>query len=112
MVCPSRLLVLELGIHFAVRVAVALTRPRALLIVLGNPRVLGQVWMWRTFLNFVQKRGGCTGMPLTWNVNEDVKLPGVYVREDVLQEDQIAGEEFINRIRSSIIRRGQRFGRN
>ncbi|TFY71297.1 hypothetical protein EVG20_g1690 [Dentipellis fragilis] len=43
------------------RLNVALTRAQAMLIVIGDPTVLGQDLLWRTFLNYVHKRGGRMG---------------------------------------------------
>ncbi|EIM81952.1 P-loop containing nucleoside triphosphate hydrolase protein [Stereum hirsutum FP-91666 SS1] len=83
---------------------VALTRPQALLIVIGDPCVLGMDLMWRAFLNFVHSRGACTGKPFNWNHEEVVTPPGY---EEVRLQGQaiIRGEEFVDGIRSSIFKR-------
>ena len=51
--------------------AVALTRAQALLIVIGDPAVLGEVPLWRRFLNFVHMRGGHTGKGFDWDPAAD-----------------------------------------
>lgn len=83
---------------------VALTRPQALLIVIGDPCVLGMDLMWRAFLNFVHSRGTCTGKPFNWNHEEVVTPPGY---EEVRLQGQaiIRGEEFVDGSRSSIFKR-------
>ncbi|KAF7323612.1 RNA helicase [Mycena kentingensis (nom. inval.)] len=43
------------------RFNVAITRAQALLIVIGDPNVLGLDPLWRAFLNFVHSNGGWTG---------------------------------------------------
>jgi helicase MOV-10 len=42
-------------------VAVAITRAQSLLIVVGNPAILGLDGLWRSFLNFVYSQGGWRG---------------------------------------------------
>jgi hypothetical protein len=58
---------------------VAITRAQALLIVLGDPEVLGKGELWRTFLNYACMRGGGTGKKPTWKSKEDVRVPGYEV---------------------------------
>jgi hypothetical protein len=58
---------------------VAITRAQALLIVLGDPEVLGKDELWRTFLNYACLRGGWNGKMLTWKPKEDVHVPGYEV---------------------------------
>jgi helicase MOV-10 len=58
---------------------VAITRAQALLIVLGDPEVLGRDELWRTFLNYACLRGGWNGKMLTWKPKEDVRVPGYEV---------------------------------
>ncbi|XP_073906849.1 helicase MOV-10 isoform X3 [Castor canadensis] len=45
------------------RFNVAVTRAKALLIVVGNPLLLGQDPDWKTFLEFCKENGGYTGCP-------------------------------------------------
>ncbi|KAN0127194.1 P-loop containing nucleoside triphosphate hydrolase protein [Lactarius tabidus] len=61
------------------RMNVAITRAQALLIVLGDPVVLGKDELWRTLLNYVCVRGGWDGKMLTWKPKEEVKVPGYNV---------------------------------
>lgn len=89
--------------HFFWR-TVALTRPQALLIVIGDPCVLGMDLMWRAFLNFVHSRGGCTGKPFDWNP-EEVVTPTGYEEVKLQGQAIIRGEEFVTGIRSSIFKR-------
>ncbi|KAN0127186.1 P-loop containing nucleoside triphosphate hydrolase protein, partial [Lactarius tabidus] len=58
------------------RMNVAITRAQSLLIVIGDPEVLGKDELWRTFLNYACLREGCTGKPLRWDPKEDVNVPG------------------------------------
>ena len=58
---------------------VSITRAQLLLIVVGDPEVLGKDELWRTFMNFVFRQGGWTGKMLTWNPKEDVQVPGYTV---------------------------------
>ncbi|THH18848.1 hypothetical protein EW146_g2192 [Bondarzewia mesenterica] len=86
------------------RLNVALTRAQALLVVIGDPAVLGRDPLWRTFLNFVHSRGGCKGKEFGWNPldEEDLVPPGYEVIE---WEQAIAeGLEVVNNIRSRIFR--------
>ncbi|ETW75760.1 hypothetical protein HETIRDRAFT_390120 [Heterobasidion irregulare TC 32-1] len=53
------------------RLNVALTRAQALLIVIGDPAVLGKIPLWRGFLNFVHMRGGHTGKNFDWDSATD-----------------------------------------
>ncbi|KAI9444105.1 P-loop containing nucleoside triphosphate hydrolase protein [Lactarius indigo] len=61
------------------RMNVAITRAQALLIVVGDPEVLGKDELWRTFLNYVCLSEGLTGKALSWNPEEDVPVPGYRV---------------------------------
>ena len=54
---------------------VAVTRAQALLIVIGDPDVLGKDKLWRTFLNYAYLRDGWTGKMLTWRPKKDVRVP-------------------------------------
>ena len=58
---------------------VSITRAQLLLIVVGDPEVLGKDELWRTFLNFVCRQGGWTGKMLTWKPKDDVQVPGYTV---------------------------------
>jgi len=58
---------------------VAITRAQALLIVVGDPDVLGKDELWRTFLNYACLRGGWTGKMLSWKPKDYVVVPGYKV---------------------------------
>jgi helicase MOV-10 len=71
---------------------VAITRAQALLIVIGDPDVLGKDDLWRTFLNYVLSHKGCTGKTHSWKT-EEVYLSGY---ERVPRKGGVLhGEEFI-----------------
>ncbi|KAH9035956.1 P-loop containing nucleoside triphosphate hydrolase protein [Lactarius hengduanensis] len=61
------------------RMNVAITRAQALLIVVGDPEVLGKDELWRTFLNYACLREGWTGKALNWNPEEHIDVPGYRV---------------------------------
>ncbi|KAH9059528.1 P-loop containing nucleoside triphosphate hydrolase protein [Lactarius vividus] len=61
------------------RMNVAITRAQALLIVVGDPEVLGKDELWRTFLNYACLRKGWTGKALSWKPEEHVDVPGYRV---------------------------------
>ncbi|KAH9041513.1 P-loop containing nucleoside triphosphate hydrolase protein [Lactarius deliciosus] len=61
------------------RMNVAITRAQALLIVVGDPEVLGKDALWRTFLNYAYLRKGWTGKAPNWNPEEHVHVPGYKV---------------------------------
>jgi helicase MOV-10 len=46
---------------------VSVTRAKALLIVVGNPAILGLDPLWRAFLNWVYVRGGWAGPHPPWD---------------------------------------------
>ena len=47
--------------------------------MVGDPEVLGKDELWRTFLNYVCRRGGSIGKKLGWNPVTDVLVPGYEV---------------------------------
>ncbi|KAG8743479.1 hypothetical protein FRC10_011952 [Ceratobasidium sp. 414] len=49
------------------RLNVAITRAQALLIVVGDPMVLGLDPLWRRFLYFIYQSGGWKGSPFPWD---------------------------------------------
>ncbi|KAN0127192.1 P-loop containing nucleoside triphosphate hydrolase protein [Lactarius tabidus] len=61
------------------RMNVSITRAQLLLIVVGDPEVLGKDELWRTFLNYACLCGGWTGKMLTWKPKEKVQVPGYEV---------------------------------
>ena len=70
---------------------VAITRAQALLIVIGDPEVLGKDELWRTFLNYIKSRNGWMGK--MHNKTEEVYLPGYEIVP--WKGDVMHGEEFI-----------------
>ena len=82
---------------------VAVTRPKALLIIVGDPLVLGLDPLWRDYLNTVHAGGGWRGLPIPWDPNEPVDPDGGYDVEmrmraldtaDALAERLGYGDEF------------------
>ena len=82
---------------------VAVTRPKALLIIVGDPLVLGLDPLWRDYLNTVHAGGGWRGLPIPWDPNEPVDPDGGYDVEmrmraldmaDALAERLGDGDEF------------------
>jgi helicase MOV-10 len=71
---------------------VAITRAQAMLIVIGNPRILGLDPVWRAFLNYVHGCGGWRGEPIGWDPVNPVNVDGV--------DGEI--EEMIQRFRSVV----------
>jgi helicase MOV-10 len=71
---------------------VAITRAQALLIVIGDPDVLGGDELWRTLLNYVYLCGGWTGKAPSWRPRVQVRVPGYSI---IPKEPPVFGEEFI-----------------
>ncbi|KAJ7746485.1 P-loop containing nucleoside triphosphate hydrolase protein [Mycena maculata] len=62
------------------RFNVAVTRAQALLIVVGDPDVLGLDPLWRAFLNYIHNSGGWTGRDISWDPLDEVDEGGGYDR--------------------------------
>lgn len=82
---------------------VAVTRAKALLIIVGDPLVLGLDPLWREYLNAVHAGGGWRGVPIPWDPSEPVNLEGGYdvdlrIRAletaDALAERLLDGDDF------------------
>jgi helicase MOV-10 len=73
--------------------SVAITRAQALLIVIGDPEVLGKDKLWRIFLNYIESRKGWTGKVHSWLTDEGVCLPGYEIVPET--GGIMCGEEFI-----------------
>lgn len=58
---------------------VAVTRAKALLIVVGDPATLSLDPLWRRFLTLIHRNGGWTGDEIPWNTDT----------EDELEDDQV-----------------------
>jgi len=80
-----------------------------LLIVIGNPEVLGKDELWRTFLNYIKSRKGWTGKPPSWDPEAVVHVPGY---QNVPRKgDAVYGEEFIGGKSENIYRSSNNRGR-
>jgi helicase MOV-10 len=64
-----------------------------LLIVIGDPNVLGLDPLWRSFLNYVHQNNGWTGAPITWDPTQPVDEAGGYDRQ-VREAAQLDMNEF------------------
>ncbi|KAG8853757.1 hypothetical protein FRB96_008012 [Tulasnella sp. 330] len=72
------------------RMNVAITRPKGLLIIVGDPFVLGLDPLWRKLLNYIHNNGGWTGRLPDWDTSatvEDDIDPETYTRERELRRD-------------------------
>ncbi|KIJ55277.1 hypothetical protein M422DRAFT_199403 [Sphaerobolus stellatus SS14] len=58
------------------RFNVAVTRAKALLIVVGDSNILGLDPMWRAFLNYIYLGGGWVGKKPRWDISSEASLPG------------------------------------
>ena len=63
----------------------AITRAQALLIVIGDPEVLGKYEHWRTFLKYVKSRKGWSGRMHDWD-DEEVVPPGYEINSSSTSE--------------------------
>ena len=71
----------------------AITRAQALLIVIGDPEVLGKYEHWRSFLGYIKSRKGWTGKTHDWESEGVIPPPGC---EIIPRKGEIVyGEEFI-----------------
>ena len=52
---------------------VAVTRAKALLIVVGDPTILSLDPMWRRFLSLIHRNGGWTGDEIPWDAENDIE---------------------------------------
>jgi len=68
---------------------VAVTRAKALLVIIGDPKVLSLDPLWRSFLNYIYLNGGWKGHDISWDPNEPVREDGGYdveLREHALAD--------------------------
>ncbi len=72
---------------------VAITRAQALLIVIGDPEVLGKYEHWRSFLRYTKSRKGWTGKTHDWKSEEVIPPPGYEIIPR--KGGVVYGEEFI-----------------
>ena len=52
---------------------VAVTRAKALLIVVGDPETLSPDPLWRRFLTLIYRNGGWTGNEIPWDAENDIE---------------------------------------
>lgn len=74
------------------RLNVALTRAKALLIVIGNPETLGKNKFWRKFIKMCCEHKGCAGKVPSWVWRDDEVVP--VTEED--EDEAIRLEEMMN----------------
>jgi len=72
---------------------VAITRAQALLIVIGDPDVLGKDKLWHTFKDYIESRKGWTGKMHNWKPKDVDHLPEYEIVPGKV--DVAYGEEFI-----------------
>ncbi|TFK28523.1 RNA helicase [Coprinopsis marcescibilis] len=81
------------------RFNVAVTRAQALLVVVGNPHVLGLDPLWRAFLNYIYNNDGWTGpIDIPWNPEEELEEGGYDVKTRMQAEQDM--NEFTRRVES------------
>jgi helicase MOV-10 len=79
---------------------VAVTRAKALLIVVGDPKVLSLDPLWRSFLNYVYLNGGWTGPDIDWDPKLPVDEKGGYDKA-IRQATNLDMNEFTRRMEKS-----------
>ncbi|KAF8632178.1 hypothetical protein AX17_004918 [Amanita inopinata Kibby_2008] len=86
------------------RFNVAITRAKALLIIVGDAHVLSLDPLWRSFLNYVYDHGGWTGLPPTWDTDEAVDDQGGYDKR-IRQKAEVDMNDFARRIEALTLSR-------
>lgn len=81
---------------------VAITRAQALLIIVGNPVVLGLDPLWRELLNYIHAGGGWRGKEPDWDPAEPI-LPGARYDRQIRDGAEREALERISRLRSLIV---------
>lgn len=81
---------------------VAITRAKALLIVIGDPEVLGKYEHWRSFLSYIKSRKGWTGKMHDWESEQVIPPPGCEIIPR--KGGVVYGEEFIGGKSESVYR--------
>ncbi|KAG8853758.1 hypothetical protein FRB96_008013 [Tulasnella sp. 330] len=85
------------------RLNVAVTRAKGLLIIVGDPHVLGLDPLWRKLLNYLHVNGGWTGTQPDWDTSAAVADdPGTYVQQRQAQRDADM-EELTDRLMKSVL---------
>lgn len=75
----------------------AVTRAKALLIVIGDPEVLSLDPFWRSFLNYIYENKGWTGYPITWDPRAPVEHGGGYDRK-IREAAEVDMNDFARRL--------------
>jgi len=89
------------------RFNVAMTRAQALLVVIGDPDVLGLDPLWRSFLNYIHLNGGWKGQTIPWDPNECVERSigqsggGLDVQRRLQTQDEM--DDLVTRTRALIL---------
>ncbi|KAG8954836.1 hypothetical protein FRC04_010318 [Tulasnella sp. 424] len=89
------------------RMNVAITRAKALLIVVGNPLILGLDPLWRKFLNYVYRNGGWKGLQPNWDPSQDPpdgpgSGGGQIMRNKGLTEMDSMAEQLIHHVSAAV----------
>ncbi|RXW22216.1 hypothetical protein EST38_g3643 [Candolleomyces aberdarensis] len=79
------------------RFNVSVTRAQSLLIIVGNPHVLGLDPLWRSFLNYIHLKGGWVGPDIPWDSSEAVDAQGAYDKS-VRDQAHVDVNEFTRRM--------------
>jgi helicase MOV-10 len=74
----SRRLIFQSDVPYISCLTVAVTRAKALLIIVGDPLVLGLDPVWREYLNSIHAGGGWRGRRIPWDPREPVNPDGGY----------------------------------
>ncbi|KZS97366.1 P-loop containing nucleoside triphosphate hydrolase protein [Sistotremastrum niveocremeum HHB9708] len=74
------------------RFNVAVTRAQALLIIVGDPKVLSLDPLWRSFMNYVYNGGGWKGPKPDWDTSEAVNEAGGYDKTIRVQAEKEMNE--------------------
>jgi helicase MOV-10 len=68
--------------------SVAITRAQSLLVIIGDPQVLGLDNLWRRFLYFIHHSGGWKGAPFPWNPDanpDDLEVASAHAEQVLLE---------------------------
>lgn len=60
---------------------VSVTRAKSLLVIIGDPNVLGLDPLWRSFLSYVHHKRGWKGPSMSWDPSELIEQDKIYSKE-------------------------------
>lgn len=80
----------------------AVTRAQALLIIVGDPNVLGLDPLWRDFLNFIHRNGGWEGDEPLWDTSAPVSQDAKY-DEEAREAGFTESRDFAERMESTML---------